>query len=95
MQLRASQHCGAFFVRVPAIGPVGARSVGGVGRIGGIVFPFLGGVALASALPLETIMLLAAIPAVAIAVLVAVLGVVNGGQIDARASAKLDEPDAV
>ena len=78
----------------PELRSTGIGWAGGVGRIGGIVFPFLGGLALASALSLETIMLLTAIPAVVIAVLVTVLGVVNGGQIDARASAKLDGPVA-
>ena len=61
---------------------------GGFGRIGGIVFPALGGLALAAALPLQTIMLVTAIPALVIAALVFALGVANGGLIDGRARAK-------
>jgi len=47
----------------------------GVGRFGGIVFPLVGGMALADLLPLQTIMLLVAVPAVLVSVLIAVLGV--------------------
>jgi AAHS family 4-hydroxybenzoate transporter-like MFS transporter len=58
---------------------------GGVGRLGGIVFPFLGGLALAAALPLQTIMFATAIPALVIAGLIVVLGAVNRGVIGGRA----------
>lgn len=60
---------------------------GAVGRFGGIVFPFLGGEALKWDLPLTTIMTATAIPALCIAALVFLLGVANGGKIDARAKA--------
>ena len=61
-----------------------ARSAGGIGRIGGIVFPALGGLALAAALPLETIMLVTAVPALVVAALIFALGIVNGGVIGGR-----------
>ena len=49
----------------------------GMGRVGGIGFPYLGGLALGAALPLHTIMLLVAVPAVAIGLLIALLGLVS------------------
>ncbi len=52
----------------------------GMGRIGGILFPYLGGLALGAALPLGTIMLLVALPAVVIATLIAVLGIAHRRQ---------------
>jgi len=45
-----------------------------VGRFGGIVFPYLGGNALEALLPLQTIMLLVAVPAVLVAILIVILG---------------------
>jgi AAHS family 4-hydroxybenzoate transporter-like MFS transporter len=68
----------------PEMRSSGIGWAGGMGRMGGIVFPALGGIALGMSLPLATIMTAAAIPALAIAVLIVVLGVVNGGLIDAR-----------
>ena len=69
----------------PEMRSSGIGWAGGVGRIGGIVFPFLGGVALAAALPLQTIMFATAVPALIIACLVVVLGVFNKGAIGGRA----------
>lgn len=54
---------------------------GGSGRIGGIAFPYAGGLALTLLVPLETIMLMVAAPAIVIAVLIFILGIVNKGQI--------------
>lgn len=68
----------------PEMRSSGIGWAGGVGRLGGIVFPFLGGLALAAALPLDLILGIAAIPALIIAALIIVLGKVNGGKIDAR-----------
>lgn len=65
----------------PEMRSSGIGWAGGVGRLGGIVFPALGGVALAAALPLPTIMLAASVPALVIAALVLVLGVVNRGKV--------------
>jgi len=56
---------------------------GGSGRIGGIAFPYAGGLALTLLVPLETIMLIVAAPALLIAVLIFILGIVNRGQISA------------
>ena len=49
----------------------------GLGRIGGIVFPWFGSKALAAMLPLSTIMLVVALPAVAVALLIVLLGFVS------------------
>lgn len=68
----------------PEMRSSGIGWAGGVGRLGGIVFPALGGIALGMALPLTTIMTATAIPALIIAVLVLALGVVNRGAIDGR-----------
>ncbi|HSG34704.1 MAG TPA: MFS transporter [Sphingomonadaceae bacterium] len=68
----------------PEMRSSGIGWAGAMGRFGGIWFPYLGGLALAAALPLELILGLTAIPALVIAVLLVVLGVVNGGLIDAR-----------
>jgi AAHS family 4-hydroxybenzoate transporter-like MFS transporter len=46
----------------------------GVGRFGGILFPFLGGKALGAAIPLDTLLLIIAAPCLLIALLIAVLG---------------------
>jgi len=69
----------------PEMRSSGIGWAGGVGRLGGIVFPFLGGLALAAALPLQTIMFATAIPALVVAGLIVVLGVVNQGVIGGRA----------
>jgi MFS transporter, AAHS family, 4-hydroxybenzoate transporter len=71
----------------PEMRSSGIGWAGAVGRLGGIAFPFLGGLALAAALPLDTIMTITAVPALLIAALVLVLGRANGGRIDARAQA--------
>ena len=68
----------------PEMRSSGIGGAGGVGRIGGIVFPFLGGLALAAALPLQTIMFATAIPALVVAALIFILGVVNKGVIGGR-----------
>ena len=68
----------------PEMRSSGIGWAGGVGRIGGIVFPFLGGLALAAALPLQTIMFATAIPALVVATLIFILGVVNKGVIGGR-----------
>ena len=47
----------------------------GVGRFGGILFPLLGGMALKAALPLGTLMLIIAAPALLVSLLIAVLAV--------------------
>jgi len=72
----------------PEMRASGIGWAGAVGRFGGIVFPWLGGLALAATLPLQTIMTITAVPALIIAALVFALGVVNGGLIDGRARAK-------
>lgn len=69
----------------PEMRSSGIGWAGAMGRLGGIAFPFLGGLALAAALPLQTIMTITAVPALIIAALVFALGVANGGQIDGRA----------
>ena len=71
----------------PEMRSSGIGWAGGVGRIGGIVFPAIGGLALAAALPLQTIMLATALPALVIAALVFTLGVVNQGKIGAHQKA--------
>ena len=68
----------------PEMRSSGIGWAGGVGRIGGIVFPFLGGEALARALSLETIMLATAVPALIVAALIFMLGVANKGVIGGR-----------
>lgn len=68
----------------PEMRSSGIGWAGGVGRIGGIVFPFLGGEALARALSLETIMLATAVPALIVAMLIFMLGVANKGVIGGR-----------
>ncbi|MCB2067569.1 MAG: MFS transporter [Erythrobacter sp.] len=71
----------------PEMRSSGIGWAGAVGRFGGIVFPWLGGMALAAALPLELILGLTAIPALIIAGLVFALGVANGGVIGGRLKA--------
>lgn len=60
----------------PELRSSGIGWAGGTGRIGGILFPAVGGYAIILMLPLQTIMLITAVPAVIIAVLILVLGVV-------------------
>lgn len=67
----------------PQMRSSGIGWAGGSGRIGGIAFPYAGGLALTLMVPLETIMLIVAVPAVIIAVLIFILGIVNRGQISA------------
>ena len=74
----------------PEMRSSGIGWAGGVGRLGGIVFPALGGLALAAALPLQTIMLATAIPALIIAALIFTLGVVNHGKIG---GGRVSEPE--
>ncbi|WP_338243962.1 MFS transporter [Aurantiacibacter hainanensis] len=71
----------------PEMRSSGIGWAGGFGRLGGILFPALGGLALAATLPLEMILGLTAIPALVIAALVFALGVVNGGVIGGRQGA--------
>ena len=73
----------------PEMRSSGIGWAGGVGRLGGIVFPYLGFLALAASLPLATIMTVAAVPALIIAVLIFVLGVINGGVIGGRAKQRV------
>ncbi|MGB3794818.1 MAG: hypothetical protein WA957_00750, partial [Alteraurantiacibacter sp.] len=69
----------------PEIRSSGIGWAGGWGRIAGIIIPaWAGSMALEMALGLETVMGLIALPALAIAALVFLLGVVNGGQIGAH-----------
>ena len=68
----------------PEMRSSGIGWAGGFGRLGGILFPALGGMALAAALPLQTILTLTAIPALVIATLILILGKVNGGIIGGR-----------
>ena len=65
----------------PEMRSSGIGWAGGVGRLGGIVFPFLGGKALAWHLSLPTIMWATAVPALVIAALVFALGIAMRGEI--------------
>jgi AAHS family 4-hydroxybenzoate transporter-like MFS transporter len=76
----------------PEMRSSGIGWAGGVGRLGGIVFPFLGGLALAQALSLQTIMLATAVPALIVAVLIFTLGVVNKGVVGGRMKRAEVEP---
>ncbi|TIX50505.1 MFS transporter [Alteraurantiacibacter aquimixticola] len=67
----------------PEMRSSGIGWAGAMGRFGGVIFPALGGMALAASLSLETIMFAAAVPAILIAILITVLGVVNKGRISA------------
>jgi hypothetical protein len=58
----------------------------GIGRLGGIVFAFLGGKALGAALPLQTLMLIIAVPCLLVTVLIAVLGLAGKRQAAAEGS---------
>jgi MFS transporter, AAHS family, 4-hydroxybenzoate transporter len=68
----------------PEMRSSGLGWAGAVGRIGGIVFPYLGGLALSASLQLETIMLATAVPALVVAALIFALGIVNRGVIGGR-----------
>lgn len=74
----------------PEMRSSGIGWAGAVGRFGGIVFTWLGGLALVYAFDLQTIMLIAAIPALVIAVLMVALGVYNKGRIGGAA---MDAPE--
>ncbi len=67
----------------PEMRSSGIGWAGAMGRFGGVIFPALGGMALAASLSLETIMFAAAVPAILIAILITILGVVNKGHISA------------
>jgi AAHS family 4-hydroxybenzoate transporter-like MFS transporter len=58
----------------------------GIGRLGGIVFAFVGGKALGAALPLHTLMLLVAVPCLLVTVLIAILGASQKRQATAEGS---------
>jgi AAHS family 4-hydroxybenzoate transporter-like MFS transporter len=58
----------------------------GIGRIGGIVFAFAGGKALGAGLPLQTMLLLVALPCLLVTLLIAVLGVAEKRQAAAEGS---------
>ena len=77
----------------PQMRSSGIGWAGGSGRIGGIAFPYAGGLALTLLVPLETIMLIVAAPALLIAVLIFILGIVNRGQISAGAVEAPTEPE--
>ena len=70
----------------PEMRSSGIGWAGAMGRFGGVVFPALGGAALAASLQLEIILLAAAVPAILIAILISVLGVVNKGEIGGAAA---------
>lgn len=74
----------------PEMRSSGIGWAGAIGRFGGVLFPFLGGRALEFEVPLKTIMLSAAVPALVIAVLIVVLGLYNKGRIGGAA---MDAPD--
>jgi AAHS family 4-hydroxybenzoate transporter-like MFS transporter len=61
----------------PEMRSSGIGWAGATGRIGGIVFPLVGGLALGTTLSLQSIMLMIAIPAVLVACLIVLLGVVE------------------
>jgi AAHS family 4-hydroxybenzoate transporter-like MFS transporter len=58
----------------------------GIGRIGGIAFPFVGGMALKAVIPLDVLMPLIGIPALLVAVLIAVLAIGTKRQAAAEGS---------
>jgi AAHS family 4-hydroxybenzoate transporter-like MFS transporter len=61
----------------PAMRSSGMGWASGVGRFGGILFAWLGGIPLRGAMPLEQVMLAIAAPAVVVALLIAILGIVS------------------
>ena len=64
----------------PEMRSSGIGWAGGAGRLGGIAFPLAGGLALSALLPLQTILLLIAAPALLIAVLILLLGAAERGR---------------
>jgi AAHS family 4-hydroxybenzoate transporter-like MFS transporter len=58
----------------------------GIGRIGGIVFPFAGGIALKAVIPLDVLMPLIGVPALLVAVLIAILAIGRKRQAAAEGS---------
>lgn len=71
----------------PEMRSSGLGWAGAVGRIGGIIFPFVGGLALATTLSLHAIMLMIAVPAVIVAGLIVLLG-----RVERRSAAVQPEP---
>ncbi|MEO6041574.1 MAG: MFS transporter [Croceibacterium sp.] len=61
----------------PEMRSSGIGWAGGAGRVGGIAFPLAGGMALNMAFSLHTILLLVAVPALLVAVLIGLLGVIG------------------
>ena len=61
----------------PEMRSSGIGWAGGAGRLGGIAFPLVGGLALGWALPLQTLLLVIAAPALLVAVLILLLGSTN------------------
>lgn len=77
----------------PEMRSSGIGWAGGWGRISGIVIPaWAGAMALEMALGLDVVMGLIALPALVIAALVFMLGVVNGGKVGAHQSAAVPVP---
>lgn len=68
----------------PEMRTSGIGWAGGVGRVGGIVFPLLGGLALAASRSLQTIMMITAIPALMIAALIVALTIHKGNTVGER-----------
>jgi AAHS family 4-hydroxybenzoate transporter-like MFS transporter len=58
----------------------------GIGRLGGILFAFVGGKALGAGLPLQTMMLLVALPCLLVSALIAILGLAEKRQAAAEGS---------
>ena len=61
----------------PEMRSSGIGWAGAAGRVGGIIFPLLGGMALGTTLELQTILLLIAAPAIIVALLILLLGATN------------------
>jgi AAHS family 4-hydroxybenzoate transporter-like MFS transporter len=68
----------------PEMRSSGIGWAGALGRIGGIIFPLVGGLALGTALTLQAIMLMIAVPAVIVAMLILLLGQVERRNAAAR-----------
>ncbi|MEO6153258.1 MAG: MFS transporter [Croceibacterium sp.] len=66
----------------PEMRSSGIGWAGGSGRIGGIAFPLIGGLALGWSLSLQTILLMVAIPAVVVALLILLLGAIGRPKAD-------------
>ena len=73
----------------PEMRSSGIGWAGALGRIGGIIFPLVGGLALGATLALQSIMLLIAVPAVIVALLILLLG-----RVERRNAAVRPEPAA-